>query len=53
MPITQNYNVEARFTATAKDWGIETLWASGNFEPNVDGTTYTRIRLNASGTAWP
>ena len=50
--ITQNYNVEARFTATAKTQTIEPAWSSGNFEPNVDGTAYTRIRLNTSGLAW-
>lgn len=50
--ITQDYNVESRFTATPKDKNVEVAWSSGNFEPNVDQTAYTRIRLNTTGVAW-
>ena len=50
--ITQDYNVESRFNIAAKAKTIEITWSSGNFEPNVDGTEYTRIRLNTVSQAW-
>ena len=51
MAITQDYNVESRFTATAKPKMVEVAWGSGNFEPNVDGSEYTRIRLNTTAAS--
>ena len=51
-PITQDYNVESRFTANPKGKNVEVAWASGNFEPNIDNEAYTRIRLNTTGVAW-
>ena len=50
--IKRDYNVESRFTAKAKSKTFETAWGSGNIEPNVDGSEYTRIRLNTTDLAW-
>ena len=37
---------------TASAATVTTEWASFNFEPNVDGTTNTRLRFNTTALAW-